>query len=116
MTKLVRGTWFDDNGEATGMDVEMHRTAVLRGRVTDGTFGLEAVKVTCGSASVYTDKDGYYYLDGIFPESAAAHRNEGYEVEYVLYGYTTQVLVVDFVKAGYDAGRDVTLVREEGAR
>ncbi|MBQ8885782.1 MAG: carboxypeptidase regulatory-like domain-containing protein [Clostridia bacterium] len=111
ITKLVRGDWFDESGKASGMDIEMHRTATLRGRVTDGKNGLAGVEVICGSARTVTDENGYYFLDGIFPENAAAHRYYGYHVEYKLDGYTTQVLTVDFVAAGYDTARDVILVK-----
>ena len=111
VTKLVREDWFDENGTASGMDVEMHRTATLRGRVTDGETGLEGVTVTCGSAKAITDANGYYFLDGIFPELIVKHRNSGYQVEYKLNGYTTQVLTIDFVTAGYDTARDVVLAR-----
>ncbi len=108
-TKLVREIWFDETGEATGMDIQMHRTATLRGRVTDGENGLAGVTVTCGSAKTVTDENGFYFLDGIFPEKAAAHRYYGYDVEYKLDGYVSKVVTVDFVAAGYDTGRDVIL-------
>lgn len=69
VTQLVRAEWFDGSAAATGLEILMHRTAVIRGRVSD-TSGLPVggVAVACGSVSAVTDEYGYYILPGVYPE------------------------------------------------
>ncbi len=111
--RLVREDWFVD-GVVESMDFACHKLGKLSGVVTDSSSGspIKDAKVMCGSDICYTDAQGKYELNNIYPENKNTHNNVGYDVEYSCSGYTSVVEVVDFYSAAnYEVTKNVALVK-----